>query len=624
MLRLKTKEIDKLKRELTKYAGEVKKLGLAKDRAEGKAREAMREGNILRKRANDMMRSSHDVGTESRTSARTARKAMSRASAHGMNGTGKFISEDQLKVKKYIEKCVGEINGREKTAEELRRQCELQLALLSEKELLEAKYDACEKGAEGCSTIDEDSQPYNPIEIQNRLESMNVQLKMRNQRILDMQQKLAVVDQRHNDEKMLDILKRTSASSLTQAQDLIKLLFGMVVQSRRNVSLRQEALDVLSQKEQKLKEELDTTHARLAATEREHDRDLTKAMNAYEEKLQGLFNHSSVGQVVMAESGLSDNQIASRVKEGMLNENSGTWYTSEPQRRLSFGSARKSLGHGKDTRADATDDRKATKSAEAYKMLVTVTTEQCNNLKMHLMKKEQQNNDLTHKVIELEEARVQIQRELEERLNFIKFLEGERQLFREMADDLRAGMKSMGGSLGQSIVRQVREKALEKGNAITVHGQGMISHSLLLQEACEEEGDGTQYDDDDDDDTESVLHEFENLANEINRTGAVMASTDKAANKHVYDRLTNPTNYTGHMKNVFEKDLEKKRQRVQIIKRQERVPKKDALSGTGGPGEQQKELPKGQNADNDGNDGKYANFMADYLEDDDRVTVDNL
>jgi hypothetical protein len=59
----------------------------------------------------------------------------------------------------------------------------------------------------------------------------------------------------------------------------------------------------------------------------------------------------------------------------------------------------------------------------------------------------------------------------------------------------------------------------------------------------------------DDDDSESVLNEFENIALEINRTGGI--SKEKPAtnntNKEVYERLTNPSNFTGTIKQKFEK-----------------------------------------------------------------------
>jgi predicted transcriptional regulator len=96
-------------------------------------------------------------------------------------------------------------------------------------------------------------------------------------------------------------------------------------------------------------------------------------------------------------------------------------------------------------------------------MLLSLSTEQCDNLRSQLLKKQQLEESLSTKVLELEHAKQQLSRELEEKNSFIAFLEDERQLFREMADDLRSGLVSLDGTIGTSIIKQVREKVIEKG-----------------------------------------------------------------------------------------------------------------------------------------------------------------
>ena len=137
----------------------------------------------------------------------------------------------------------------------------------------------------------------------------------------------------------------------------------------------------------------------------------------------------------------------------------------------------------------------------------------------------------------------------------IKFLEDERRLFQDMADELRAGVSSLGGSMSSTILTQVVDKVNEKRV-----GLNFIS-------------DDSENEEDDEYNSETILEEFEVLADEIQKNGGVFVDRSSTLPRGVvYDRLTNPSNFTGSMKNVFEKDLQKKREKVQHSKQQAAKP----------------------------------------------------
>jgi hypothetical protein len=89
-----------------------------------------------------------------------------------------------------------------------------------------------------------------------------------------------------------------------------------------------------------------------------------------------------------------------------------------------------------------------------------------------------------------------------------------------------------------------------------------------------------------DDETESVLGQYSMLREEINNTGAVLLP-DHSDHTHdsdtIFDRLTNPSNFTGTQKNIFKQDIVTNRAKVQQMKgdthRKERKRKEDGEGG---------------------------------------------
>ena len=495
--------------------------------------------------------------------ARLARRAMGGA---GKTSATRILTEDELKTKKWLDRKIADINIREEAADTLRKQCEQQLALINRKEALEQEKSNMEKSMR--DVITGTSSYENGIgnkdgngngngserelskeeiealqEIEDRLESVEGQLKLKGRNILEIESKLGSCDVTSAQENTVEALKRISAVSLPASHELIRLLFDMLVASKSSSQQRKSSLTRSEARERQLRHDLDDASSRITTLMRAHDMELTRSANEYEVKLLGLFTHSTIGKLVIQECGGGADPESPSVKK------------SPPH------SPAASLGRYRN-------------SAEAsYKMLLSVATEQSNLLRSRLERESIRTIDLQSRLNEADHACVNLHRALEDKDINIKFLEDERTLFRDLADRLRAGISTLGGEAGSTILKQIKDRV-----------PGAIAS------------------DDSDEETESMLGEYSHLGDIINRTGNVMekntyyeplkyaralsssaqaalSSSESTVNRTiVYDRLTNPSNFTGAMKNAFGQDLIEKREKVQQFKSGQ-SPRKNNISG---------------------------------------------
>jgi len=176
-------------------------------------------------------------------------------------------------------------------------------------------------------------------------------------------------------------------------------------------------------------------------------------------------------------------------------------------------------------------------------------------------------------------------RELEEMAIHVRFLEDERQLFKDMADDLRASASATAAGYVAP--------AAKPGQKVGAAGPGrrpLRLEDLRGTASSSSAAAGEDDDDDEDEETDSVLGAFDTLGDVIRQTGSVPGAPpfdgrDKSPPRPggapgvagaacappgvypstIYDRLTNPSNFTGAMKNVFKQDLAQKRQKVRLL-----------------------------------------------------------
>lgn len=187
------------------------------------------------------------------------------------------------------------------------------------------------------------------------------------------------------------------------------------------------------------------------------------------------------------------------------------------------------------------------KSGDKYSALLALAHERTISLKSQLSREESRVRDLERNVDEFITQKKSLLSELESKKMENNFLEDECRMLRDMVEDFRLRVKNLEGGIGDKIIQEVRE----------------------ADEYCSED-DSDSVDDKLDG---TVLMQLSSLGNEIERTGTVAATDDvnrvldgSGTQQDIFDRLTNPSNFTGTQKNIFQKDVESNRAKVQQIK----------------------------------------------------------
>lgn len=236
--------------------------------------------------------------------------------------------------------------------------------------------------------------------------------------------------------------------------------------------------------------EIQEKRSELMALHRSKDLELTHITKIHEEKLFGLLEHSALGQMFAGKQAHVDKESVSFDANGDPSVESNDSITPE--------------------------------KLQAFLML---SNERVNFLKTENGRLARSSLELEQMLLLKESEITRLQNTLAERMSHIKFVEEECCVFKEIAEDLRNGMIAVVGSgTGQNIKELISAQSRERLNL---------------------------YDEDDEEDAYNTgnLYDFSSLADEIQKTGDVAMSSAKAV---VFDRLTNPSNFTGSQKNVFQ------------------------------------------------------------------------
>ena len=425
------------------------------------------------------------------------------------------FSENDLKRKRLLDKRVAAITKKEEMVEQLRGQCAQQLRLLEAKSRLEE-----EKGglrdliSSMCGDTDSDGSLKGEEEramrdIEDRMESLEGQLVIRKERIAQMEKSLTSSPEDPHESAMKEL------KSMPLTHDVIRLIFDMLVSARREAKgfsdqLRGERACHLS-----LREELSLVKERLTDASRAVDVETTSARLLYEDKLYALYERCAL------------------------------------------------LQHEKQS---ASDD-----ASKSLQIMLAINKEQQESsmgvAKARLVRIRELERDMD----ELDASRQQLMVDLEESKSYVKFLEDERNFFREMADDLKSGLRSLDGDQGKCIIEQIVLKdRIDQSGLQGKTGLGSNSSDNVLGM---------------DEESESVLGDFSDLAFQIEQTGHVDCTSSRMSEESrislnqspttppstgrrgsrdqvVFDRLTNPSNFTGRAKKIFEYDIADKRKRV--------------------------------------------------------------
>jgi hypothetical protein len=448
--------------------------------------------------------------------------------------------------------------------------------------------------------------------IEERITTINGQLNARNQKISDIEKQIQNDGEVPGSEKALEVLKRTAAGSLPASHELIRLLFDMLVHSNKLLSMKLKQIDELTEKEKNINLKNDDLQRQIISEKRNYDMELTTMNKEYEEKLQAVFEQISSFEKIqnsahnynnMKDSFAAlDNHLATSPKKGGLSaqhpsnpnipppinvgspENTSTKRLFRPHSVSSLlasptaaamntilrtPSGEKGTGHPITPGGTGIG-----KAFDPLDIQLTIALEENKFLKSQNEKSGLKYSQLRNKCVELENIKIRLIRDIEEKNSQIKFLEEDRSLFKEMAEDLKNGLNKLGKD-GKAVILSVQDQAKKQQPKKNI---GLFSEYLrLADKESDERGGGDRAMESDDEDSASVIGQYQNLVIEINRHGGILTPASSSntplnsgggatPSKNIYDRLTNPSYYTGHMKNVFENDLELKRKKIQQFK----------------------------------------------------------
>jgi kinesin family protein 4/21/27 len=595
----KAREIDRLKRELAKASAEVKRLGKVSETAEQKMKDALREGAMLKKKATDFARLQE---VASATNTRLALKAISTATAKqravfsGNTATGssrRSMSEEEIRVRKWLQQRVGEISSKEAAVESLKQQYEQQLELLQRLEELESERSESSGGKHGrhqfgatAPRSKEDEEKLFEV-LDDRVSALNGQLNAKAQKIADLRGQITQCGDAPGADKVLEMLRK-QLQSLPAAQEMVRTLFDMLIGAQKAVKLSKDRADEFAEKEMTYQQKIDDLYKQNASEKRSYDMELTMLTKEYEEKYQHLFQHLTV-------VGESYNHLYSAA-------------TSNSSVTSVDGSA--SMTHNNSHNTSNNHLTRKESSFDPMQMQLAISGEETKFLRQQLDREALKYSQLQGKFSDLEKIKTGLVRDIAEKNNTIRFLEEERSLFKAMAEEMKAALHSLGKD-GKLMVQSIKGKAPRASRANGLFNEYLNSdsddnfdpglHSRRYQSApSTPHSQNWSFSGDDADESQSVLGEFDSLVEEINRTGNVsdplsgfvyvmgtasgsttpgapssysgqyLSSGPGSKSESIVERLTNPSNFTGSIKTVFKEDLASKRMKTQQIRNQEK------------------------------------------------------
>ena len=542
-LNLKMREIERLKRELSKSSNEIKKMSALNERNEAKLKKVLNDSITLRKKNTELQKTTVNRQPPTLSSVRQSARYVMATAARTIGNV--FSSSSEAKTRSWLDSRISKISSRELELNDIQRQCQQQLVSADRKESLELKKSMLHEaiGTDNAQMLPAEEANV-LIDVEERIDGPDTELRLRGESIASVERKLA---QRTymGKEETFDALRRTAANTLPGAQLLIKLLFDMMVESHKKIIELQETKDSALKQVKELQKENEEAAVRYRSLQRSHDIELSKAMKDYEEKLSGLFNYSNAGRLINLETVPEDkDDLAPRAIISSPRSRESVNLT----RRMSVENLKSSvnasiqslevlhLNKQASSTGAITDESELMGQLINVKTLLKVSSEQVKSLKHQIDIDSYQQSVLKGQLEEAILTKEQLQQELSDKSFLIKFLEDELKMFREKVEEYKLQLPPL--------------------PAPTSHAH----------DQREENQDGDKADDEDALDIDEE-EEFQKLAEEIHRTGLSKGYGSREIGKApVYERLSDPSHYTGSIREVFKEDVVEKRRLVAQVK----------------------------------------------------------
>lgn len=479
-VRDKSKEIDILKRQLSKKIEEINRIGQDKQRVDYKI--LHREAMLLRQQLNQ---------SQSKANGTLKRKGLPPLNMSGpvmsvRSNNRKAVDPDQS-LKHWIDRQLMKLKEKEENRSSLLSQYEMLLSTLMMKTSLSKEEISCWMKEELPELI-------NNIHHKKRAVEELVPL------------------------CESEVPTNVMSNSINSVNYLLELLNEATSTSIRLKSLYELSLE----KEKSMKRDYDRMTREIQTLKITQDLELTKLYQEYEEKLQGLFDHSSIGQLVRREAGMQQQQ---QQQQPLLES------SSEKEENL--------MG------------------------LLLLSEERMRSLTQQLEREELRVQELEYASHSHESMKNELLDVIASKENDIQFLEEDRNFFKDMVVDLKVTLENVNkmnsNKSSNETISKSKQQTHSSMNSLKIDCD---SDDILIQE--------------EDDESEAILNEYEGINEEILRTKTINPNPNvkttsgsrptTASAASVIDRLTDPSYFTGVTKKVFQQDLSLKREKVQKMK----------------------------------------------------------
>jgi DNA repair exonuclease SbcCD ATPase subunit len=403
-LREKTQEIDVMKKAARRDAQEIQRLMSTVEKTDTALRRTTEELSQLRV-------NTRKLGPRDRQ----------RSSS---SDTDQKYSEMERKTKRWLDSRIREVARKEEATERLAAEYQRRMALLKTKEDLEsarnrihgrrrsvremilnpfppgergAASGLVEKGGGDRLTPEEEA---TLEELEERIEACQAQLEFKDDRIRKIE---SIITSRPGfgggETAIMQI--ENSCNTLEQSHTVIRVLFDMLVASRRQSRLRSDQVSEIEEEKSRLTMLLEESDMRLKAEKRLFEQQLMRVNTDYEAKISGLIDHSQV-------SGLfGDISPLAQTSEQVLSD--------EATRSIET-----STGDGSLSRELSTSQAGDNPALEQYKCMMRLSSERNQALREQVQHVQAARDDLEQRVHDLELRQRRARDELMEKDDQIK------------------------------------------------------------------------------------------------------------------------------------------------------------------------------------------------------------
>jgi len=309
-------------------------------------------------------------------------------------------------------------------------------------------------------------------------------------------------------EQITQQLCNSVGKSSSEIQKIVNVLFEIILSGQKRVNSKSSKLQESIDKQRSLQLELEDAVDKLNIQSSTYHREIARIEKEYQSRMMGLFKHSGFHELIQ-----SNTQRSSDLTQSQLSVENGT---------------RGATNVGRQSPNDEY-------SGDGFKALFAVAEERNSTLQSQLYREEVRVQELETFADECNIERRLVHEKYESKCQENCFLEEECRMLREIVNDLKS------------------DPAGHRGSFSTPQASPHASEDCIEFE----------------DETESVLGQYSMLREEINNTGSavrVPSGESTGASNTIFDRLTNPSYFTGTQKNIFKKDVEVNRAKVQQMK----------------------------------------------------------